>query len=211
MHTTVGILMFKTVNELDFLGPYEVFTNSDYLLRVPIFPPSVKLAQDTIDVRLIAKQSGLITCEKGLQVNIPHVFSDNTKLDVLVVPGGSGVDGVMNDPEQLAWVRQVAKACKWVTSVCNGVFILGAAGLTKDKRVTTHWAALEMLRQTGFAATVVDEVQFVRDGNTVSSAGVSAGIDMALWVLGQIMTPERARLVQRTMQYDPAPPYTAEV
>lgn len=211
MQTTIGILMFETVNELDFLGPYEVFTNSDYLLRTPIFPTSVKLSPDTIDVRLMAKGPGIVTCEKGLQVNVPHALADCANLDVLVVPGGSGVQGVMADPEQLDWVRRIAKECRWVTSVCNGVFVLAAAGLTTDKRVTTHWAAVEMLRQTGLAGTVLEDVQFVRDGKLVSSAGVSAGIDMALWVLGQIMTPERARLVQRTMQYDPAPPYTAEI
>jgi transcriptional regulator GlxA family with amidase domain len=211
MHTDVGILMFETVNELDFVGPYEVFANSDYLLRVPIFPPSVKLDPDTVGVHLVARVAGTVTCEKGLQVAVPYSFENVPPLDVLVVPGGSGVETVMADPVQLAWVRRMAQQCKWMTSVCNGVFILAAAGLVKERRVTTHWAALEMLRATGLTGPVAQEVQFVRDGNVVSSAGVSAGIDMALWLLGQLITPARARLVQRCMQYDPAPPYTADV
>ncbi len=96
-------------------------------------------------------------------------------------------------------------------SVCNGVFILAAAGLTHNKKVTTHWAALQMLKDTNLTGPVLDGFQYVRDGNLVTSAGVSAGIDMALWVTGQITSPDRARLIQRTMQYDPAPPYSAAV
>jgi transcriptional regulator GlxA family with amidase domain len=211
MNTVVGILMFETVNELDFLGPYEVLSNSNYILRVPIFPPDVKLSPDTIEVRLVSKNGGYVTCEKGLQVKVPYSFSECQTLDVLVIPGGSGVDAVCADNEQLQWIKDVSKRCQWITSVCNGVFVLASAGLARDKRVTTHWAALEMLRQTKLAGTVVEGVQFVRDGNLVTSAGVSAGIDMALWLLGQITTPDRARLVQKTMQYNPAPPYTAEI
>lgn len=111
----------------------------------------------------------------------------------------------------LSWIREIAPRCRWVTSVCNGVFVLAAAGLTAGKRVTTHWAALDMLRKTGAVGEVLEGYQYVRDGNLLTSAGVSAGIDMALWLVGQVMTPHWARLIQRTMQYDPAPPYTAAV
>ena len=208
---TVGILMYESVNELDFLGPYEVFANSDYIVRVPLFPPHVAIDPLQVDVRLIGKTRGTVTCEKGLRVEVPYPIDDCDNLDVLVVPGGSGVDAVSADAEVLAWIRRVARGCEWTTSVCNGLFILTAAGLTADKKVTTHWAALDALRGTGATGPVLEDVQFVRDGPLVSSAGVSAGIDMALWVIGQITTPARARLIQRTMQYDPAPPYTAEV
>jgi len=207
---TVGILMFESVNELDFLGSFEVFANSDYILRVPMFP-DVSIDPVKIDVRLVGKTSGWVTCEKGLRVEVPYSISDCDTFDVLLVPGGSGVDAASADPELLDWIRGVAQDCGWLTSVCNGVFVLAAAGLTREARVTTHWAALQALRDTGATGQVLDDVQFVRDGSLVASAGVSAGIDMALWVLGQLTTPARARLVQRTMQYDPAPPYTAEI
>lgn len=208
---TIGILMFERVNELDFLGPFEVFANSDYIMRAPIFPPDVRIDPMEIDVRLIGKTRGPVVCEKGLRVDVAYTIADCDELDVLLVPGGSGVDDISVDAQLLDWMRRIAQNCSWTTSVCNGVFALAAAGLTGGKKVTTHWAALEALRQTGATGPVLDDVQFVRDGALVSSAGVSAGIDMALWVLGQLTTPARARLVQRTMQYDPAPPYTAEL
>jgi transcriptional regulator GlxA family with amidase domain len=97
-----------------------------------------------------------------------------------------------------------------VTSVCTGSLLLQGAGLAAGKRITTHWAFVETLRQRG-GATVLDDVRYVRDGNLVTSAGVSAGIDMALWLVGQLYDVTHARNVQRVMQYDPAPPYTADV
>lgn len=210
MTLKAGILLFDSVNELDFIGPYEVLANSDYLLRVPMFP-GIDISPDRLDVQLIAKNVQPLTCEKGLFVRPTMAIADCPALDILVVPGGSGVDTVMADEETLEWIRDIANGCTWVTSVCNGVFILAAAGLTHGKRVTTHWAALEMLKETKLTGPVLDGFQYVRDGNLVTSAGVSAGIDMALWVAGQVTTPERARLIQRTMQYDPAPPYAADV
>jgi transcriptional regulator GlxA family with amidase domain len=94
--------------------------------------------------------------------------------------------------------------------VCTGAFLLRGAGLLTDRRATTHWASIDRLRQTG-DVDVLDDVRYVRDGNTVTAAGVSAGIDMSLWVVGQLYGPAHARLVQRMMEYDPAPPYAAEV
>jgi len=210
MTLKAGILLFDSVNELDFIGPFEVLANSDYLLRVPLFP-GMEISPERLDVQLIARTVRPLTCEKGLSVCPTMAIADCDALDILVVPGGSGVDGVMADEETLQWIRAVANGCTWLTSVCNGVFILAAAGLTRGKKVTTHWAALDMLRKTRLTGPVLDGFQYVRDGNLVTSAGVSAGIDMALWIAGQVTSPERARLIQRTMQYDPAPPYAADV
>jgi transcriptional regulator GlxA family with amidase domain len=98
-----------------------------------------------------------------------------------------------------------------VTSVCTGSLVLHGAGLTHDKRITTHWGFIEPLRERAPEATVLEKVRYVRDGNLVTAAGVSAGIDMSLWLVGQIWGVEHARLTQRLMEYDPAPPYTADV
>ncbi|MCB0969837.1 MAG: DJ-1/PfpI family protein, partial [Ilumatobacter sp.] len=111
----------------------------------------------------------------------------------------------------LDWIARVAADCQWVTSVCTGALLLTAAGPAKGRRVTTHWAFVESLRARGEAAEVLADVRWVRDGNIVTAAGVSAGIDMALWLLGEWRGPAFARRVQRAMEYHPAPPYAAHV
>ena len=111
----------------------------------------------------------------------------------------------------LSWIADIARTCQWVTSVCTGSLLLGAAGPARGKRVTTHWSAIELVRERKEVAEVLENVRYVRDGNVVTSAGVSAGIDMALWVLGQMTSPAFARQVQHAMEYNPAPPYAAEV
>jgi transcriptional regulator GlxA family with amidase domain len=111
----------------------------------------------------------------------------------------------------LSWIREVALKCQWITSVCTGALLLTAAGPALGKRVTTHWAFVEQLRSRGEAAEVLENVRYVRHDNVVTAAGVSAGIDMALWLVGQMHGTAMARHVQRAMQYDPAPPYGAEV
>jgi transcriptional regulator GlxA family with amidase domain len=114
------------------------------------------------------------------------------------------------NPAVIEWLKKVGEGCRFVTSVCTGTLLLHEAGFARGKRVTTHWGFVETLRQRG-DVTVLDDVRFVRDGNLVTSAGISAGIDMTLYLVGQLHTPELARKVQRYVQYDPSPPYTAEV
>ena len=109
------------------------------------------------------------------------------------------------------WIRKVAPQVRWLTSVCTGAFLLQEAQLLEGKRVTTHWAFIEQLRQRGGNLTVLENRRFVRDGNLVTAAGVSAGIDMSLWLMGQLHGVEVARKVQRLIEYDPAPPYSADV
>ncbi len=116
----------------------------------------------------------------------------------------------MHDERMLGWLREQGAGAKWNTSVCTGAFLLHAAGLSTGRRMTTHWSAIEELRARG-NVTVLDNIRYVRDGNVVSAAGVSAGIDMSLWLVGQLWDPAFARQVQRYIQYDPAPPYGAEV
>jgi len=197
MAFTTGILLFDDAEELDFAGPWEVLTSAAALAK-----------EDRVVT--IAEKPGPVRCAKGLRVLPDHGFADAPRLDVVLVPGGQGTRREVSNPVLIDWLRKVGESCRWVTSVCTGALLLHEAGFARGKRVTTHWGFVETLRQRG-DVTVLDGVRYVRDGNLVTAAGISAGIDMALWLVGQLHTPEFARTVQRYMQYDPAPPYSAEV
>ncbi len=200
MPLTIGILLFDDVEELDFVGPWEVFTMARACRDDP----------EEIAVVTIAERAEPVTCAKGLKVIPDHDLASAPKLDLLLVPGGQGTRREVDNPTLLDWIATVAAGCRWVTSVCTGSLLLVAAGPAKGKRVTTHWNFVETLRGRN-EATVLAGPRYVRDGNLVTAAGVSAGIDMALWLVGQIRDPSFAREVQRAMEYDPAPPYAAEV
>jgi transcriptional regulator GlxA family with amidase domain len=128
---------------------------------------------------------------------------------VIVIPGGQGTRVEVENKKLLDWIARISATCTWVTSVCTGAMLLTAAGPACGKRVTTHWAFVETLRERKEASEVLADARYVQDGNVVTAAGVSAGIDMALWLVGQWHDPEFARQVQRFMEYDPAPPYAA--
>ena len=194
---TLGILLFDGAEELDWAGPWEVLTS----LRM--------LEPDTV-VLTIAEREGPITCAKGLRVLADATLQSAPALDVVLVPGGQGTRVEVDNPVIIEWLRKVGSDCEWVTSVCSGTLLLREAGFARGKRVTTHWGFADTLEARG-DITVVRGARWVRDGNLVTSAGVSAGIDMALWLVGQMHSPEVARKVQRYMEYDPAPPYQAEV
>lgn len=196
--TTTGILLFPDAEELDFVGPWEVFTMARHS------------GHESDRVVTIAERSDPVRAAKGLRVLPDHTFADAPALDVVLVPGGQGTRTEIDNPVLLDWLRKTAASCQWVTSVCTGSLLLHGAGLTRGKRVTTHWGYVTQLRERG-DVTVLEKVRYVRDGNLVTSAGVSAGIDMALWLVGQIHGAAHARLTQKLMEYDPAPPYTAEV
>ena len=192
MGITTGIVLFDGAEELDWVGPYEVFTMG-------------RREGDTVVT--IAEHERPIVGAKGLRVLADHTFADAPSLDILVVPGGRGSRVERVNPAMLDFVGRVAPTCEWVTSVCTGAFVLEAAGPARGKRVTTHWAAIEELRGLAPGLTVLEGERWVVDGQLVTSAGVSAGIDMALWVLGQATSVEHARTTQYLMEYDPAPPY----
>jgi transcriptional regulator GlxA family with amidase domain len=198
MGITTGILIFDDAEELDFAGPWEVFTLA-----------ARKEQGDCVVT--IAPAPGPVRCAKGLRVLPDHGFADAPALDVLLVPGGQGTRREVSNPVVIDWLRKTAAGCRFVTSVCTGSLLVAGAGLAQGRRITTHWAFLETLRQRGDGATVVEGVRYVRDGNLVTAAGVSAGIDMSLWLVGQLYDVAHARNVQRLMQYDPAPPYAADV
>ena len=201
---TIGIFIFNDAEELDFVGPYEVFTMINEILEYQKKPNAVKVV-------LISEHGNDITGKKGMRVGAHAAMADIKKLDVICIPGGQGARTQIKNEAVINWVKTIAPSCEWVTSVCTGSFILAKAGLTKNKKISTYWAAFDEFRSLGLEGELLPHIRYVRDGNLVTSAGVSAGIDMALWLTGQMFTPTSARAVQRGMQYDPAPPYQAEV
>lgn len=192
MSRTIGIVLFNDAEELDWAGPWEVLTAG---------------AKDGDRVITVAESTEPIRCAKGLRVLADHTFDDSPDLDVIVVPGGWGTRAERVNTAMTGYVIEQAQRAEWTTSVCTGAFILQAAGLLEGKRATTHWAAFDEF--LGFAPDqeLDRDARWVVDGNVVTAAGVSAGIDMALWLVGQLYDVAHARTVQRYIQYDPAPPY----
>lgn len=200
---TIGIFIFNDAEELDFVGPYEVFAMINTVLNYHGEP-------DAVRVILISEDGKDITGKKGMRVGAHAAIAEISSLDVICIPGGQGARAQIKNETVISWVQKTAPTCEWVTSVCTGSFILAKAGLTIGKRLSTFWGAFDEFKNLGLPGELVPHVRYVRDGNVVTSAGVSAGIDMALWLTGQMFTPTFARQVQRGMQYDPAPPYTAD-
>ncbi|MEG1768586.1 MAG: DJ-1/PfpI family protein [Comamonas sp.] len=185
-----GILVFDDVEELDFVGPWEMLT----MWR--------QAAQGPEQCLIVAQNPGPVRCAKGLSINPHHSFADCPPLDYLLVPGGQGTRREVDNPVLLAFVAAQAKNCKAVLSVCTGSFVLHAAGLLSGKRATTHWASLDRLRALG-DVTVVEE-RHVQDGNVWSSAGVSAGIDLMLAFIASEAGAQAAGKVQHFSEYYPS-------
>ncbi len=196
MGITTGIILYTDMEELDFVGPLEVFGMAGQ-------------NKDQSRVVTIAEHDR-VRAWNGLTVVPDHTFEDAPPLDVMVVPGGLGSREQVNNAKLIDYLRSAAANCQWVTSVCTGTLLLHEAGVAKGKNVTTHWSFIEDLRERG-NVTVKENIRYVRDGTLVTAAGVSAGIDMSLWVVGQLYGAEHARQVQRFMEYYPAPPYQADV
>ncbi len=194
-----GILAFNDLEELDAIGPWEVLSWA------------AKQDRSDMAVHMIGSSGSEIACAKGLRITTDYTIHDHPHMDVILVPGGQGTRPIFRDGgAEIDWIGRVAPGCTWVTSVCTGALLLHRAGLLEGKRATTHWRSIDLLRNAG-GVEVLDDVRFVRDGNIVTSAGVSAGIDMALWLVGEIYGPDFARFVQKGIEYFPAPPYTAAV
>ena len=184
----IALFIFDRMTALDAVGPLEIIG------RVP-----------GADVRIVGKRKGEIRAgHLGLQID--HALGEVTSPDVLLIPGAASMDHVTADEEVLDWVRKVDANTTWTTSVCTGALVLGAAGLLKDKRATTHWSAMDRL--AGYGATPVHE-RVVTDGKVMTGAGVSAGIDMALTLLAEVSGEEHAQFVQLMTEYDPKPPFNA--
>jgi transcriptional regulator GlxA family with amidase domain len=157
-------------------------------------------------VKLIAESLEPVRCAKGMRVLPDLATVQCSELDVLLVPGGWGTRRQVANAPLMAWIAAIAARAQWVTSVCTGSLLLAVAGPARGKKVTTHWSFVETLRQRGEVAEVLADCRYVRDGNLVTAAGVSAGIDMALWLTAELHGSDFARAVKRGMEYDPAPP-----
>lgn len=200
--TNYGLLLFRDAEELDFVGPWEVFTASAMLLEE-------QRGEPVDHAFTVATTTDPIACAKGLRVVADYTLTDSPTIDVLLIPGGIGTRTAVNDKSLLSWIAAVGGSAVWATSVCTGSLLLVEAGLARGRRVATHWSFEDELDKLD--CTVVRDMRWVRDGNCVSSQGVSAGIDMALWLVGQIHGASHARTTQQYIQYAPAPPYQAEV
>lgn len=153
----------------------------------------------------VSRSGGLVHCAKGLVVQAHHSYADAPPLEVLLYPGGQGIRPQLHDDAQLNWVRRRRDDVPLMTSVCTGSLVYAAAGLLSHRPATTHWRSLDQLAELDPTIDVRPDERFVDDGDIVTSAGVSAGIDMALHLVDRLAGTERARQVRRGIQYDPAP------
>ncbi len=191
----VGIVLFEGFEELDVVGPFETLTKVNWV------------KEGAVEVFTVAEKAGIIKAYNGLKVVADHDFESCPPLDIMVVPGGRGRLKEMHNPRLLDFLREKATGCQWVTSVCTGAFILAEAGILKGKMATTHWYSMDELRGRG--DVIVREERVVRDGKVITSAGVSAGIDMALDLAETIFGNgggDFAREVAKLMEYTYIPP-----
>jgi cyclohexyl-isocyanide hydratase len=180
-------VLFDNVTQLDFTGPVQ------FLSRLP-----------GANIFVASKDGMAVTTDSGFSI-LPGVsFADCPQADIICVPGGHGVREAIGDPLIVDFVRNQAAGAQWITSVCTGAFILGAAGLLLDKRATCHWGYTHLLPLFGASH---EAARVVRDGNLVTAGGVTSGIDFALELIAMISGEEVARTVQLALEYDPAPPF----
>jgi putative intracellular protease/amidase len=191
--TQIAIVVYPGFTALDFIGPYEVLRN---------LPDA--------EVRFLWHEPGPITADSGvLVIGATHSFDETPSPDVILIPGGMTTMEHARDEKLLDWVRRAHQSAAWTASVCSGSVVLAAAGLLDGKRATSHWLALTALKALG-ATPVSDERIVVADAppnSIVTSAGVSAGIDLAMWLAGQIAGKGRAKTIQLAIEYDPHPPF----
>ncbi len=190
----IAIVLYPGFTALDFIGPYEV------LRSLP-----------DAEVRFVWHEPGPIAADSGvLLVGATHSFDETPSPDIVLVPGGMSTFEHARDEKVLEWVRRAHETSTWTTSVCSGSAILAAAGLLKGKRATSHWMVVPMLKPFG-VSPVGDERIVVAEGTSrnkiVTCAGVSAGLDMALWLAGQIVGESKAKAIQLVIEYDPQPPF----
>ena len=189
MAFNIGFVLFPNVTQLDLTGPLQV------LHRLP-----------QARAHVAAKSLEPVASDCGLSLVPTTSFAACEPLDLLCVPGGFGVSGAIADADTIDFVRRQAARAKYVTSVCTGAFVLGVAGLLRGRRATTHWAYTDLLPLVG---AVHAQARVVRDGNVFTGAGVTAGIDFALSVAAEVAGSEAAERIQLSLEYDPAPPFTA--
>lgn len=183
----IVFILYPRLTQLDFTGPYEV------LARLP-----------GAEVIVASKEGGTLVSELGLTFAGLTRLADIDTCDLICVPGGPGQTDAMLDPEFMAQVKRLGEGAKYVTSVCTGSLILGAAGLIAGKRAGSHWAYRELLAAFG---AIPDPARVVRDGNVITGGGVTAGIDIALTIVAELAGERTAKTIQLAIEYDPAPPF----
>lgn len=185
----IGLLLFPRLTQLDLTGPFEVFANT----------PGA-------EVHLLWKTLEPVRAITGMAIVPDTTLAECPQLDVICVPGGSGVAEVMEDPEVLDFLRRQAAGARYITSVCTGALVLGAAGLLRGKHATTHWGSHDFLKTLGAIPT---QGRVVRDGNIFTGGGVTAGIDFALTLVAEMCGPDVAQSIQLQIEYAPEPPFAS--
>lgn len=191
----IGILVFPEVEVLDFCGPFEVFSVTR------LYEERRRQDPSPYEVLIIAENPGVVVATGGLKVVPDHCLADCPALDVLVIPGGWGTRREMNNDRLIAWIAERGRQVTTLTSVCTGSLLLGKAGLLDGKRATTHWRVLDEMRTWFPAVSVIDDQHVVEEGDVLTSAGISAGIDMALRVVARHHGEAVARATARYMEY----------
>ncbi|MGE5517481.1 MAG: DJ-1/PfpI family protein [Bacteroidota bacterium] len=189
MSPTIGFLVFPGVQQLDLTAPYEVFA---------AIPGST--------MHLLWKDRQPVASSTGLVLQPTTTLADCPALDLLCVPGGAGINALLDDQAVLAFLRRQAATIRYLTAVCTGSLVLGAAGLLKGKRATTHWASHHLLAPLG---AIPVQARVVRDGTLFTAGGVTAGMDFALTVAAEVAGRAQAEAIQLGLEYDPQPPFQA--
>jgi cyclohexyl-isocyanide hydratase len=189
MPLQIGLLLFPKVTQLDFTGPLQVFSSV----------PGAK-------IHLIWKRIEPVASDSVMTLTPTTTFADCPQLDVICVPGGAGTDDMVNDEEMLAFLRKQAEGAKYVTSVCTGSLVLGAAGLLRGYRAATHWTAVDYLPAFG---AIPARTRVCTDRNRVTGGGVTAGIDFALTLVSMLVDRKTAEAIQLRLEYNPAAPFNS--
>jgi cyclohexyl-isocyanide hydratase len=197
----IGFLIFPNITQLDFTGPLEVLSR---LSTPSSIEASTEFPQSK--THIVAKTALPVPSDRGHSFLPTCTFEDCPALDLICVSGGPGVVEAIADGETIDFVRRQANNAKYVTSVCVGAFVLGAAGLLKARRATTHWAYTDLLPLVGAKH---EKGRIVQDGNVLTAAGVSSGIDFAFRVVAELAGAEVAKAIQLAIEYDPEPPFNS--
>ena len=191
----IGLLVFDDVDELDAIGPWEVLSYAT--LHHP---------EDGWTVSCVSRDGGPVRAAKGLTLGADHSATTMPPLGVLIHPGGQGTRSLMRDADHLAWLRAQRASVRLMTSVSTGAVVYAAAGLLSGRPATAHGESLDLLTRLDPSIVPRADARYVDDGDLITSAGVSAGIDMALHIVARLVGRDRAREVRRAIQYDPPPP-----
>jgi transcriptional regulator GlxA family with amidase domain len=193
---SIGIVLFDGAEELDWAGPWEVLS---YWSKTH--------PEDHVEVFTVARDNSRpIECAKGLKVLADHSWDSAPDIDVLVYPGGRGTRAHLGDDQVRAWLQSIHERARLTASVCTGALVLADAGLLKGRAATTHWSDFDELLGVDASIEARPHDRFVDEGDVITAAGVSAGIDMALYLIVRLHSEDRAREIKRGIQYEPEPP-----